>query len=152
METVSRREEVVIYVASSWKNEYLDGVFEALEQWGVEYYDFRADSGFHWSEVQPGYDEMALTPGQFLAMLNHPRSKEGFQRDLIAMENSKGCILVLPCNRAAHIEAGWFIGRGKPTAIYLRERPVRPELMYKLADLVTGDIDELMQWVWEYEA
>ena len=55
-------------------------------------------------------------------------------------------VLLLPCNRSAHLEAGWAIGRGKPTVIYTPE-PSEPELMYLLADAVVVSEGELLQWV-----
>lgn len=48
-----------------------------------------------------------------------------------AMETCNACVLVLPCGRSAHTEAGWFAGRGKKVIAYIPEQ-VEPELMYKL--------------------
>jgi nucleoside 2-deoxyribosyltransferase len=66
------------------------------------------------------------------------------------MERADAFILVLPCGRSAHLEAGWAIGQGKPTAILLdpdHEHQVTPELMYKMADLVTYNSMELLTWL-----
>jgi len=38
-----------------------------------------------------------------------------FHNDIKAMEACDACVLVLPCGRSAHTEAGWFAGRGKKT-------------------------------------
>jgi hypothetical protein len=40
-------------------------------------------------------------------------------------------IIVLPCGRSAHTEAGWFAGKGRTTIAYIPEKQ-EPELMYKL--------------------
>lgn len=40
------------------------------------------------------------------------------------------CVLVMPCGRSAHLEAGWFVGAGKPTLILLENG--EPELMYRM--------------------
>ena len=54
------------------------------------------------------------------------------------------CVLVLPCGRSAHTEAGWMAGSGKHVIAYIPET-VEPELMYKLFDAVVGDLDELVK-------
>ena len=53
-------------------------------------------------------------------------------------------MLVLPCGRSAHTEAGWMAGAGKHVIAYIPEM-VEPELMYKLFDAVVGDLDELVK-------
>ena len=54
------------------------------------------------------------------------------------------CVLVLPCGRSAHTEAGWMAGAGKRVLAYLPEM-VEPELMYKLFDGVAGSLEELVE-------
>jgi nucleoside 2-deoxyribosyltransferase len=41
-------------------------------------------------------------------------------------------VLVLPCGRSAHLEAGYTAGQGKPVVILL-DQTFEPELMYKMA-------------------
>ena len=53
------------------------------------------------------------------------------------------CVLVLPCGRSAHTEAGWFAGKGLKTIVYIPEKQ-EPELMYKIFDKVVGSIDDLL--------
>ena len=53
-------------------------------------------------------------------------------------------MLVLPCGRSAHTEAGWLAGRGRRTLVYLPEM-LEPELMYLLFDGVVGTLDELVE-------
>jgi hypothetical protein len=55
-------------------------------------------------------------------------------------------VLQLPCGRSAHLEAGWFAGRGKPVIILLHDGGddwldpglVQPELMYKMATAIVA--------------
>ena len=54
------------------------------------------------------------------------------------------CVLVLPCGRSAHAEAGWFAGRGLKTVVYIPEKQ-EPELMYKIFDKVVGSMDDLLE-------
>lgn len=44
---------------------------------------------------------------------------------------------------AAHTEAGWMAGVGMRVIVFIPEM-VEPEFMYKLFDVVTGDLDTLI--------
>ena len=118
-----------IYVASSWRNEYYPEVVEKLREAGHEVYDFRnppsGDPGFKWSSVSEDY--MEWTPQQYRDMLHHPKAERQFNNDIEAMETCDTCVLVLPCGRSAHTEAGWFAGKGRITIAYIPEKQ-EPEL------------------------
>ena len=60
------------------------------------------------------------------------------------MESCDTCVIVLPCGRSAHTEAGWFAGSGKTVVAYI---PVRqePELMYKLFSAIACSEEELLR-------
>ena len=66
-----------------------------------------------------------------------------FANDIDAMEVCDTCVLVLPCGRSAHTEAGWFAGKGRTTIAYIPEKQ-EPELMYKLFSAVCCSMDELI--------
>ena len=74
----------------------------------------------------------------------YPEVVRQFHNDIKAMEACDACVLVLPCGRSAHTEAGWFAGRGKKTVVYIPER-LEPELMYKLFDGVCCTMEELVE-------
>ena len=133
------------YVASSWRNVYYEGIVKALREAGHEVYDFRnppsGDPGFKWSGVSEDY--MEWTPQQYREMLQHEKAVRQFKNDIDAMEACDTCVLVLPCGRSAHTEAGWFAGRGRTTIAYIPEQQ-EPELMYKLFDMVCCTVEELL--------
>ena len=142
-----------IYVASSWRNEYYPDIVVRLREAGHEVYDFRnppsGDEGFKWSSVSEDY--MAWTPQEYREQLEHPKAVRQFRNDIEAMEACDTCVLVLPCGRSAHTEAGWFAGRGKKTmvstnrpGVYIPERQ-EPELMYKLFDGVCCTMEEVIE-------
>lgn len=134
-----------IYVASSWRNEFYPEVVRALRDAGHEVYDFRnppsGDPGFKWSGISEDYMEWSTE--EYRMQLNHPKAVRQFANDIEAMEGCDTCVLVLPCGRSAHTEAGWFAGSGKRVLVYI---PVRqePELMYKLFDGVCCTMEELV--------
>ena len=135
-----------IYVASSWRNTYQSEVVNVLRKHGFDVYDFKnpkkGDNGFHWSEIDPEW--LNWSPDNYIKALSHPIAESGFKSDLDAMEKADICILVLPCGRSAHTEAGWMKGVGKRVYIYVPE-PSEPELMYKIYDGVYSSLEEIIR-------
>jgi len=125
---------------------YYESVVKRLCEAGHEVYDFRnpphGGNGFHWTDV----DENApnWTFDEYAQGLHHPLAERQFKADLDALRWADTCVLVLPCGRSAHTEAGWMAGAGKRVIAYIPEM-VEPELMYKLFDEVVGTLDGLEQ-------
>lgn len=144
-----------VYVASSWRNSYQQAIIKMLDAADIPCYDFKNPengTGFHWSEVMENWDSEAQLADieDYLISLQHRRSVEGFKSDFDAMQKADTFILVLPCGRSAHLELGWAVGAGKRTAILLDpniDNQVTPELMYKMCDLITYDMYELLAWL-----
>jgi len=134
-----------IYVASSWRNQYQPEVVAALRKAGHEVYDFRNPKdnpgGFHWADVDENWHDWQ--PEEYIRNLTNPVAEKGFKADLDAMLWADTCVLVLPCGRSAHTEAGWFAGKGLKTIVYMPENQ-EPELMYKLFDGVVSTITDLI--------
>lgn len=134
-----------IYVASSWRNELQPLVVTYLRSSGFTVYDFRnpefENKGFHWSDIDPGWK--AWSPEELIKNLNNPIAKGGFKLDFEAMEQADACVMVMPCGRSAHLEAGYFVGAGKKLIILLSDG--EPELMYKMADALCVDIDSAVK-------
>ena len=132
-----------IYVASSWKSSHRhELVVFALKDLGHEVYDYRTDGAFHWSQVDENYKNWSVE--EFKEGLKHPSARKGFATDFYNMERSDICILILPSGRSSHLEAGWFAGRGKPLYILTQEGEPA-ELTYSLANLVTTNLDEILE-------
>ena len=135
-----------VYVASSWRNQYFPEVVNRLREAGHEVYDFRnpphGGAGFHWTDIDP--NAPAWTYAQYAEGLHHPLAERQFQADIDALTWADTCVLVLPCGRSAHTEAGWMAGAGKRVIAYIPEM-VEPELMYKLFDAVAGSLEELVE-------
>lgn len=117
-----------IYVASSWRNVYQPSVIKELREDKHEVYDFRQD-GFHWSFIDKQWKSWNYD--QFIKALDTEQANKGFDRDFNAMRNADACVLVLPCGRSAHLEAGYFVGANKPLLIYCPLFDM-PDLMYKM--------------------
>jgi nucleoside 2-deoxyribosyltransferase len=133
-----------IYVASSWRNEAQPEVVRLLRQHGFDVYDFRDplnDKGaFRWSDLGIERPE-DWSPERCIEFLAHPRAEEGFRQDFDAMRWADACVLVLPAGRSANLEAGWFVGQGKPLVV-LKDWG-NPDLMYKMATRVVAQLHEI---------
>lgn len=144
-----------IYLASSWRNEQQQGLVAALREQGHTVYDFKnpkpGETGFSWKQV--GYDTDFIASGNvspediatYLNALKQPRAIEGFDNDNSAMNNANMFVLLLPCGRSAHLEAGWAAGAGTETHVVLSTEKFEPELMYLLCDHIHPNIESLLE-------
>jgi nucleoside 2-deoxyribosyltransferase len=133
-----------IYVASSWRNIIQPIVVGVLRSLVHDVYDFRnpapGNKGFAWSDIDPDWQQW--TPEIFRYSLKRTIAEQGFALDWNAMREADAGVLVLPCGRSAHIEAGYFVGALKPLVILIA--PGEPELMYKMATAVAVTIHEVV--------
>jgi len=135
-----------IYVASSWRNNYQPAVIRILKDAGYKPYDFRnprpGDNGFRWSDIDPEWE--SWTTVEYRENLIHPIAERGFKNDFEAMQKADIGLLVLPCGRSAHTEAGWLKGVGKPVFVLFIFEAFEPELMYKIYDGIFTNKTELL--------
>ena len=133
-----------IYVASSWRNPHQPDIVDLLHHQGHEVYDFRNPftgiRGFAWAEIDPDWQSWSAKKYREV-LTTHPVAARGFVSDLRAMQWADTCLLVLPCGRSAHLEAGWFCGQGK-RCIILTQDGEEPELMALLATDICVSIGE----------
>ena len=144
-----------LYLASSWRNERQQDVLESLRGDGHLVYDFKNPSvegppiegdgaGFSWSAIDPLWK--LWTPEQLIEAYKHPLAVRGLQLDYDAMQWADTCVMLQPCGRSAALELGWAIGARKLTAVLLAPGQ-EPELMVRLANFITSDLDELLEWL-----
>jgi hypothetical protein len=135
-----------IYLASSWKNIYYPSTLHMLRDVGFQVYDFRdSSSHFSWSDVDPNYKNWSME--EYLENLHNKKEVQiGFEADFNAMKECHVCVLLQPCGRSAHIEAGWVKGAGKKLIVYIpKEEKIEAELMLLMADVITQDPIELVR-------
>lgn len=140
-----------IYLATSWRNPIHGAVLDQLVQAGHQVYDFKNPpngvKGFAWSDVDPDYSEKwKADPAKYLDTLTtHPRCAQGFLNDMKGLKWCDTCVLLLPCGRSAHIEAGWACGAGKRVIIVISKTDFEPELMYLMSTHMTVTLDGLLE-------
>lgn len=145
-----------IYIASSWRNGVQPMLVDALRKLGHEVYDFRHPKGRNdtvvWDAVTPQlslekkYKQGLLSPADFDNMLQDPVARMRFREHYEGMLTSDICVLLLPCGRSGHVEAGFMAGLGKKVFVYDVSEIAQPELMYlcfngyyyNISDLTAG--------------
>jgi hypothetical protein len=122
-----------IYIASSWNNaKFVNKLAEILRSWGHCVYSFtetfEGNHNFKWQDV-PGIEDM-----DGITCLHTNDSKKAFRCDKYFLDWADTCVLLNPCGRDAHLEAGYVKGKGGQLFI-LGEFPKREfSNMYHLAD------------------
>ncbi len=135
-----------IYVASSWRNQYQPAVVEDLRRVGHQCYDFRNPpwkAGFQWNDIEEGWQAWDMLRYRQL-LTTTPDAAYGFLADYKAMQWADTCVLVLPCGRSAHLEAGYFNGANKRLIILIPE-PIEPDLMYLMAQHICLNMSEVRE-------
>ena len=130
-----------IYVATSWENPYYVDLRRRLLEEGYDVYDFRDPKyAFSWDELFPLAH--MWSPGEYREVIkgNHI-TDDSFHRDFQAMQAADVFVLLMPCGRSAHVEAGWAAGEGKATFVYYPvDTPGDPEFRADLMYLLFDDI------------
>lgn len=130
-----------IYLASSWRNQQQPKILVMLREMGHEVYDFRNpapdNDGFSWKQCTMPWGETIDMYDMSLYVRHittNPVAQKGFGLDRNALHWCDTCVLLLPCGRSAHLEAGYAMGQGKETFVLLNKDGFEPELMYLLGD------------------
>jgi hypothetical protein len=114
-------------------------------------YDFKNPyndtKGFRWETVDPNWQNW--NNEEFLEGIEHPNALWGFRNDFNYLNACDMCVLVLPCGRSAHLEAGFCVGMGKQLHIILDNKS-EPELMYRMAYRIHSNLNELLEFLDSY--
>ena len=133
-----------IYISSSWKNEHHQVLVALLRKHGHKVYDFQHPNGRNDRNVWEGvtsklrlstaYQQGILSGSDYDRMLMEEEVKNRFDDHFKAMSDADTCVLLLPCGRSSHVEAGYMAGAGKCVYVYDTSTHVTPELMYLTFD------------------
>lgn len=126
-----------IYMASSWKNQVtILALAERLEGEGFEVDAFCRSTdkrySFHWSELVDSEDVLANYDA--IEMLADPRTQRAYKEDKKWLDWADTVIMVMPCGRSSHLEAGYAKGQGKLLYIYGDFPKGEFDVMYGFAD------------------
>ena len=130
-----------VYLVGSLRNPAVPALAKALRAEGYEVFDDwfaagpRADD--HWQEY-----ETARGSTYQQALAGRP-AQQVFNYDKANLDRADIAVMLMPAGKSAHLELGYFIGKGKPGFIALPEVPERYDVMYAFADAVCTSFDQL---------
>jgi hypothetical protein len=133
----------MIYLIGSLRNPEIPVIAGKLREAGLEVFD-------DWYAAGPEADDKWRDYEQgrgrtYTEALNGLAAEHVFEFDRYHLERADAGIIVLPAGKSGHLELGWLLGRGKRGYILL-DSPDRWDLMYKFADLVTTDLEEIIRY------
>ena len=128
-----------VFLTTRWGNPQHAVVAGLLRAAGFAVYDHAE----HGPTLDPDWGRVEWSTEQFEAKLGEPAQLSSFARNFEAMESADVCVLLLPAGRSAHLEVGWFVGRGVPVVVMAGECPPH-ELAYSLVDCLVSSVDGIV--------
>ena len=80
----------------------------------------------------------------YLDALDGYAAQHVFNFDRHHLDTSDAAVLVLPAGKSGHLEAGYMVGKGKPTFILIDAEDVRWDVMYGFATKVVDNEKDLI--------
>lgn len=126
-----------IYIATSWKNEALaKTVAQILRNDGHEVDCFCDPSSgryvFHWTEFVEKEED--LKHYDAISFLNDPRTQRAFKEDKAYIDWCDAVVMIHPCGKSAHLEAGYAKGSGKKLYMWGKFPKGEFDVMYGFTD------------------
>ena len=131
-----------VYVIGSLRNPKVPVVANRLREIGLDVFD-------DWYAAGPEADDkwQAYEQGRghsYPDGLNGYAADHVYRFDLKHLNRARMGVLVLPAGKSGHLELGYLIGQGKPGYILMESEPERWDVMYKFAEGVYYDLEELV--------
>ena len=126
-----------IYIASSWKNQnQVLALATRLELEGFEVDAFCRSTdkryAFHWSEMVDS--EFELMNYDAISFIDDPKVQRAYNEDKKWLDWANCVVMLMPCGRSSHLEAGYGKGQGKRVFLYGEFAKGEFDVMYALAD------------------
>lgn len=140
-----------VYVASSWRNTYYPHVRAMLAERGFSVMDWReGDQPLGtWGAADERFGTATLlqtwSPPLAVEAARHPKTIATFAKDMKLLDAADALVLLTPCGRSAHLEAGIAFGRKMPCAV-LYKTGAEPEVMTAGMVPIADELD-LVEWL-----
>ena len=136
-----------VYLASSWKNATeVRQMASFLRESKYEVDAFCDESTgryvFSWTEIVFDKDDLDA-----ISFLEDHRAQNAFEEDKRWLDWADAVLLMLPCGRSAHLEAGYCAGQGKRLVIYSEDGFPQGEfdVMYGFASDLVTDLSSVLK-------
>lgn len=140
-----------VYIATSWRNPRYGELCALVRSAGHEVLDWSSTSAAlpNFRTLDPRFEaagrEQPWTPELACEMLARSEVIAACDVDLALLREADALLLVTPCGRNAHFEAGFAVAMGTPAAV-LMTPGVEPELM-TAGMKACADLDALLAWL-----
>lgn len=132
-----------VYLIGALSNrERIQSVAERLRFEGHEVFDDWLSPGPEADEQWQAYE--AVRGRSYKEAIYGHHARTVFEFDYIHLYAAEVVVMVLPCGKSGHLEFGWAIGQGKPGYILFDEEPERFDIMYRFANDIFFDVEELL--------
>jgi len=132
-----------IYLIGSLKNNSIPLIANRLREVGFEVFDDWWSGGY---EADDKWQEHEKIRGRnYKEALYGHHADDIFHFDLTHLKSSDLVVMVMPCGKSGHLELGWFLGTGRPGYVLFDKDPDRYDIMYRFANDVYFDLEELIE-------
>lgn len=131
-----------VYVISSLSNSRVQEVSAAIRKQGHEVFDDWLAAGPEADDYWKTYEE--ARGHTFIQALSGHAARHVFEYDFHHLAEADIVVLVAPAGKSAFLELGWALGAGRTGYILLEEESERWDVMFKFADGVFDNLEDLL--------
>ena len=139
----------MIYLIGSLHNGTIPELANVLREAGYEVFDDWHSPGPDTDTYWQSYEQ--YRGRSYTEALSGKHAWNVFEYDRRNLLAADVAVLVLPAGKSAHLELGYCAGKGKLTCILLDGEPEKWDVMYRFADKVVNNRDELLEYLRAYE-
>jgi hypothetical protein len=133
----------LIYLIGSLRDHKIPIIGNRLRQEGFNIFDDWFAGGKIADDEWKAYEQ--AIGHTYLEALQGEAAEHVFSFDKRHLDACEAAVLVCPSGKSAHLELGYVLGKGKKGYVLLDTAAIRWDVMYKFANGVYQDINELIQ-------
>jgi nucleoside 2-deoxyribosyltransferase len=137
-----------LYLMGALKNPKIPVIGNELRKMGFDVFDDWFSPGPEADDFWRKYEKVKGT--SYKEALDGWAAKHIFEFDKSHLDRCDMAVLVMPSGKSCHLELGYMIGCGKPCWVLFDNEPDRWDIMYRFANGVFFDIEELKKELEKY--
>lgn len=137
-----------LYLMGALKNPKIPVIGNELRKMGFDVFDDWFSPGPEADDFWRKYEKVKGT--SYKEALDGWAAKHIFEFDKSHLDRCDMAVLAMPAGKSCHLELGYMIGCGKPCWVLFDNEPDRWDIMYRFANGVFFDIDELKEELKKY--
>jgi len=137
-----------VYLMGALKNPKIPVIGNELRKMGFDVFDDWFSPGPEADDFWRKYEKVKGT--SYKEALDGWAAKHIFEFDKSHLDRCDMAVLAMPAGKSCHLELGYMIGCGKPCWVLFDNEPERWDIMYRFANGVFFDIEELKEELKKY--